>query len=192
MAIAAAAFLLASLVAWFTWTQIYVPKFFPESGYRVPWSATVLAAAAISALVAAALLVEPSGPSPVNDGVAPAAWVVASVAFSLALPWFALVYFTYRMIPGPPAAVAFILGLVWAGGSFARFQSWSTRPDWNDARRLAAVSGAVAASMLAGFPIMIASRAHLIDVAGKLLLNLVAVFLLSKLDARVQRRLREA
>lgn len=114
------------------------------------------------------------------------------VSFSLALPWFVLVYFSYRIVPAPPAPLAFMIGLIWAAGSFARFQSWSVQPGWNDARRLAAVAGAVAASMLAGFPIMSASGAPRIDVAGKILFNAVAVLLLIKLGARVQSRLREA
>ena len=91
------------------------------------------------------------------------------------------------MVPGPPAAVSLALGLAWAFGSFVRFQSWSACAGWNDACRLAAVSGAIAASMLAGFPIMIASGAPRIDLVGKFVFNIIAVCLLIGLDARLQR-----
>jgi hypothetical protein len=175
MVVATAAFLVASFIAWFTWTQLYVPRFFPESAYQVPWSAAALAVAAIAVVVIVALTIEPAGHNLATDRDAPSPRAVALVSFLLALPWFMLVYFSYRMIPGPPAAVAIVLGLVWAGGSFARFRSWSPHPGWNDACRLAAVSGAIAASMLAGFPIMRASGAPWIDVAGKILFNTLAV-----------------
>ena len=60
LVIAAAAFLVASFIAWFSWTQVMIPKFFPESVYRVPWSAAVLAVMAIAALVVAALSIKPT------------------------------------------------------------------------------------------------------------------------------------
>jgi len=185
---ASAAFLVASFIAWFTWTQLYVPRFFPESAYQVPWSAAALAVTAIAALVVAAKGIESSGQKLASDRTVPAPGTVGLVSFLLALPWFALVYFSYRMIQGPPAVLSFVLGLAWAGGSFALVRSWSARSDWNDACLLAAVSGAIAASMLAGFPIMIASGAPRIDLAGKIVFNIVAVLLLFTFATRLQRR----
>ena len=48
-------FALASFVAWYSWTQVFVPNFFPESAYQPPWSSMAIALIAIATLSALAL-----------------------------------------------------------------------------------------------------------------------------------------
>lgn len=66
--ISAVVFVLASFVAWYSWTQLFLPQYFPELVYKVPRTAILIASAAIVVLTAAAL--GPSWPEPPDHKVA--------------------------------------------------------------------------------------------------------------------------
>jgi len=189
LVIAAVVFVLASLVAWYSWTQLYLPRLFPELAYQVPRSAVVIASAVIVALTAAAL-----GPQLLprtEHGTArsaPRPWLVRLIAVVLALPWFALIFLAYGAMPTLPAAIPLVAGLALAGVAFSLINHWAKSPAWQDSSRLALIDGGLAASMLAGFLIFKLSGALPIDVVGKLVLNLVAIVLLVRLGRGVQFR----
>ena len=105
----------SSLVAWYSWTQLYIPKFFPELAYKIPVSATVIASVAILGLAYAALGRQPSAlPHSEIPRSAPRPWLVGLAACVLALPWFGLVLLAYNAFPALPAAIPLAAGLVLA------------------------------------------------------------------------------
>ena len=189
LVLAAIVFVLACLVAWYSWTQVFVPQFFPESAYRVPWAAIITAWAVIVALSAAALGVprwsraETRAARPV-----PPPWLVGVVAFVMGLPWFLLVFLAYGAAPTLPVALPLGAGLALACAALALVGHWASSASWHDAHRLALVFGAVAASMLAGFGVLQVGGAPLLDVLGKLILNVIAIVLLIRLTREPQFR----
>jgi hypothetical protein len=190
LAISAGAFLVASFVAWYSWTQVFVPRFFPEPAYRVPIGSIVVASAVIILLVVAALGLQRTAQSESETtGTVPRSWLVGLVGFVLGLPWFALVFLAYGAVPTLPAPIPMIAGLAWAGVAFALIDRWSRRPTWQDPSRLALLSGGLVASMLAGFVVLKLGGAPPIDIIGKLCLNVIAVLALMLLARRIRSRM---
>lgn len=182
-------FLFASFVAWYSWTQLYVPRFFPELAYRIPWSSVVIALVAIVALAVTALGLEhPSRLEPASPRAAPRPWLVGLAALALALPWFGLVFVAYGAWVTLPWAIPMALALALAGAAFSLFDRWSRAAAWQDPSCLALVFGALSASMLAGFLVLKLGGAPRIDVVGKLVLNIIAVVLLIRLARAVPLR----
>jgi hypothetical protein len=180
LVIAAVAFASAALAAWFTWTRVFVPKFFPGGVYVVPWGAFAAAGLVLVVLVALGINCRRER-APVRHPL-PQPRVVLGVAYALALPWFGLVFLAYGAWPGLPPAVALTGGLVLAGGAAVVCGQWRGRDGWGDRERLAAGSGALAASMLVGFAILKLGQAGWIDVVGKLILNLIAAIWLFRVS----------
>jgi len=189
LVIAAAVFALSSAVAWYIWTQLFVPRYYPELAYQVPLSSVVVALTAIIALSAAALgRRRPPRPEPGTTLPAPRPLLVGLAALVLGLPWFALVFLAYGAVPTLPAVIPMAAGLALTGVAFPLIAHWSGSPAWQDSSRLALVSGGLIASMLAGFLVFKVGGALPIDVVGKLALNVIAVVLLIRLARRVQSR----
>jgi len=190
LVISGVVFVLASFVAWYSWTQLFLPQYFPELVYQVPRSAVLIALAVIVALTAAAL--GPPGPSQPDHRTAPAAprpLLIGLIAFVLSLPWFALFVLAYGAIPTLPAAIPLVAGLGLAGVAFSLIHHWAQSPVWQDPSRLALTYGALIASMLAGFMIFKLGGALPIDIVGKLVLNVVAIVLLARLGRKVGTRI---
>lgn len=186
LVIAAIFFLLASTVAWYSWTQRAVRIYYPELTYRPSLLAIVIALTAIVVLAAVALRPGLS-PHSVHKTArpAPSPWLVGCIAFVLALPWFGLAILHYGLVPSLPAIIPIVIGLALAGAIFFLVRYWSANPGWQDAHRLALVFGALIASMLVGF---IASGIALpVDLIGKLVLNMLAVLGLAYLAWRLHR-----
>ncbi len=179
---------LASLAAWYSWTQVFVPKFFPASVYRVPFSAIGIALVAIAALVVAALMAKPS--SRAARGAtrpSPSPWLVGLAAFGIGLPWFLMVLLAFSALPRLPAVVPILVGLALAGLAYFLIAYWSSSAGWEDAHRLALVVGIVIATAVGGFAVLAASNALLIDRIGQLAFNAVAILLLVRLARTLSR-----
>ena len=189
LVLAAVVFVLASVVAWYSWTQVFVPQYFPESAYHVPWTPIIIAWAAIVAL-SAAVLGLPQWPraEPATARPAPQPWLVGLVAFAMGLPWFLLVLLAYGAVPTLPVALPIGAGLTLLCASFALIGRWASSPSWHDTHRLALVFGTLTSSMLAGFVVLHVGRALLIDILGKLILNVIAIMLLIRLSRKPQYR----
>jgi hypothetical protein len=187
--IASSVCLTACFVAWYSWTQLFLPQVSPGSAYRVPIESQAIALAVIAALVTAALLPMrlPSVlPAVKRDGPRP--WLVGLTSFVMAAPWFALVFIAYGATPALPVIVPILCGLLWMGVAWTRFLEWSARPGWSDSCRLAAIFGALGGNMLAGYPLLAAMKAPLIDVSGKVVFNAIAVAGLVVLFRRIRDR----
>jgi hypothetical protein len=184
-------FVLASFVAWYSWTQVFVPRFFPESAYKPPVAAVLIALAVIVGLVITAQS-SPGSRWAVTDAEstpgAPKSRLAGLAAFVLGLPWFVLIFLAYGAIPSLPAVIPIAVGLTWTGVALWLFQRWSTRADWADRHRLASIFGALGGSMLAGFFVLWASAAPVVDFMGKVVFNGIAIGLLIGLAGRIQNR----
>ena len=180
--ISSVVFALASFLAWYSWTQLYLPSLPTHKQYRVPLSSIGLAILAIAALISSAL--GPQRSSSTTSGkpwTVPSSKLVGLAAFGLALPWFSLIFLAYGLMPDLPVAVPMFGGIFLAGFAFFLLSRWSRSPAWRDSSRLALSFGAILASMLAGFLVFALGGALPIDVIGKLVLNAIAVVLLIRL-----------
>ncbi len=131
----------ASSVAWYAWTQLYVPRFFPEWSYRVPRSAIVLTLLAILALVVSAI-----GPRrwwlPTRTARAvPARSMLVILSLGAGLLWFALLFMAYGALPSLAPAIPSLAGVLLALVALDRIARWSASENWHDSERLAAISG---------------------------------------------------
>jgi len=185
--IAVIVFTLASFVAWYSWTQVALPKVFHMPAYHPPSLAILIALAAIAILVILAL--GPRRSPRVDRKTTPSAarpWVVGLTSFALSLPWFFLVALAYGAAPTLPPHIPIALGLLLAGLALFFARHWPSRSSWRDTHRLAVIFGALAASMLAGF--RVSGVILPIDYIGKLIFNVIAVLLLARLYGRLRSR----
>jgi hypothetical protein len=191
MVIAAIFFVLASVVAWYSWTQVFIPQYFPELAYRVPLPAVIIALVAIVACATAALGARASKRLEVGTcRPAPRPWLVGLLGFGLGLPWFGLIFLAYGAVPTLPFVIPMVAGVVLAGVAYFVIALWSRCSAWQDSSCLALVFGGLVASMLAGFLILQLGGALPVDVIGKLVLNFIAVLLLIRLAQSIRSRFR--
>jgi hypothetical protein len=171
--ITALVFLCASFAAWYFWTQVFVPQFFPESVYTVPLAHTAAACAAIALLVASAL-----GARSVHQFRAPQSvqrpWLVGTAGFVVGTLWFMLVLLAYGAAPAVPPAIPLVSGVAIGSASLVAVRRWNERCGWGDVSVLALIMGMITASMLTGFLVLYGSAAPLIDFVGKAVLNVLA------------------
>jgi hypothetical protein len=172
-------------IAWYAWTQRARPLIFHAPIYRPAWMDILVAAAVMFVLVIAAftLPIRRQSVLPVPRAV-PQPTIVAALAFMLALPWFALIKLSYGEIPGLPPWLAMIGGIALAVLALTIIVRWSSSCAWQPMHRLALVSGAIMASMVAGFGL---GPWRPIDLMGKIVFNVTAVLLLIGLTRRLAR-----
>jgi hypothetical protein len=180
LVIATVVFVLASFVAWYSWTQVFVPKFFPKSIYHPPAFSLVLALVTIAVLAALALV--PKREIGIwwseSDRPVPGPWVVGLVSFVMALPWYLQVLLAFGALPRLPAGIALLSGFVLAAAALILANRWSARRAWGEAHSLATVVGILLATLIGGSVVLYISRASPIDRFGQLVSNLAALGLL--------------
>jgi hypothetical protein len=103
------------------------------------------------------------------------------------IAWSALVFVAYGALPNTHASIPLAVGVGIAATAAMAASRWTARAGWTDLHSLALASGALVASMLAGFALLSVSGAGMIDYAGKLLLNVVTIIALVLLGVRVVR-----
>jgi hypothetical protein len=184
LVITAIVFLVPSYGIWYTFTQTGIA---PGLAYEAPLSLILISLSIIVALVVFALVgLRPHRSEKNVLRSVPRPWMVGVTAFLLSLPWFSLAILPYIVPSTIPTPISIMIGLIWAASAFLLFKRWSSSARWQDAHRLALSMGALMASMLAGFLINDAVLSPF-DLAGKVVVNVIAVVLLASL-ARANRR----
>lgn len=175
---------------WFNWTHIVAPRLLHHPLYQPPPATLTAAAAAAAALIVTGGRLAPQRTQRTQrhttrtDRARPPV-VAALAAFTAAALWFALLLPLGSAITRVPPAVAIILAAAVALGTATLLRRWSRAPGWGDRHRLALISGALTASMAAGF---LANHLAAIDLLGKAILNLAALTGLLLLHRRLRDR----
>jgi hypothetical protein len=187
-------FLIASFMAWYSWTQIFVPRYFPQGAYQVPLPAFGIALAAMIVLTVMALIRKPAAQSEKRTASqAPQPWLVGLVTCMLGLVWFLQILLAYGAIPSLPVPVSIGAGLILAVAAFFLLRSWSSGLGWGDAQRFALVVGIIIATLLGGLiilnmnTVLTMSHASLMDSIGQVVFNVITLLLLIPLARRIQR-----
>lgn len=176
LTIATMVLILSSFAAWYSWTQVYLPKYFPDSVYHPPWSAFAIALVVIAVLVITALVPKVElGTQPLSDLPAPHVLLVELVAFAIALPWYSQILVAFNGFPRLPVAVALAVGIALAAVAIFVAQRWSIRRSWTDARTLAAILGIIIATLVGGYFSLQAGQALMIDRVGQVLFTLATI-----------------
>lgn len=188
LVVAGVAFLLGSLVAWYSWTQVARTTVFHMPEYRPPLPAVLLAVAAVVLLAAAAFSrwTAPRPGRPETARPAPPPRLVGLTAFGFGLPWSALVLLAYGAAPAVPFEVPLIAGVASVGAVLVLVARWTSRRSWGDAHRFAVVFGGVAACMAGGFVVFAVGGALPVDWVGKAVLDGIAVVLLARLNRNLR------
>jgi hypothetical protein len=183
-----ALFLLGSILAWYSWTQLARPQAFHVPIYSPPLLTVAIALAVIVTLVFAAL-------GPFRDRLArsaaplkpPARALIASAAFTWATLWYGLVILAFGIAPEFPPAVAVGLGILLSGAVLLFLPRWTAHQEWTDMHQFATIFGAVLGSMLVSFIAFIGSLP--MDLYFKIAVDVLAFVLLLALGARLRRHL---
>lgn len=166
-------FVLAAFPTWYNWTHVVAPRLLGQPPYQPP--PVTLAAAGIVAIALIALgwrlARRRLRPAVARSRPAPAPAVAACTAFTATVLWFALLL-PLRIVTEIPAAVAITLAIATAGAAILGLRRWSRSNDWGDRHRLALLTGALVASMAAGFA---ANHFSTVDLLAKIVFNLAAL-----------------
>jgi hypothetical protein len=179
---AAIFFTLASVIAWYSWTQSARQQVFHVPLYNPPPAYLAMAVAAILALIAAAYRL--GGAGTMQSGTAPRPAMVGLAVALLAAPWSAPVLLAYGAAPQMPYRLAIAGSLAWAAAALVFMRRWSFRTGWQDGQRYDADCGAIAGCMAGGFVLFAMGGASRVDWIGKIVFDAAAVALLA---ARVRR-----
>ncbi|MGH7881884.1 MAG: hypothetical protein ACREN8_03110 [Candidatus Dormibacteraceae bacterium] len=180
----AVVFALGSIGVWCNWTQIVVPKFLHGPSYYPPLFTLAIAIVAAVVLTCAGIwsLRYRASPGPRTDQGTPPPWQVALATVVLGVLWCVL-----ELLPSPvdgwvvrfPPIAPIAVGIALAVGGLCLLRRWSASSTWSDRHRLAAVTGALTASMISGF--FVNDLTTPVNLVGKILLNIVALALLAVL-----------
>lgn len=186
-------FAAGSFVAWHTWTQVVVPRFLHQPPYHPP-AATLGAAAVVAGVVIVAggylcrrhnqhrIPPRPHGRAPTPPAVGVVSFVAGGLWFVLTVLPASLTAVTNHV----PAVGPLVLALGEAVVASTVYHRWSTSPSWSDHHRLAVITGALTASMAAGF--ISNTFPTTVDLVGKIVMNVAVLVGLMALNRRLGRR----
>jgi hypothetical protein len=183
-------FVLGSLLAWFSWTQIARPKVFKLPVYNPPPVTIIFSLALIGSMIFIALSRKnrpdrpAAGPKPQPATLRPLApgllAIIGAIWVSLL---FGLVLLGFGIAPGfpPLLAVAGGLFLLWTALFF--LPKWTADPRWQPNHVFALIAGTILGSMLISFVGFIGTTGP--DLYFKIITNLIAAALLVLLFKKI-------
>jgi hypothetical protein len=185
--LAAIAFTLGSLMLWALWTQITVPIVFKVAKYQPPHATLLVGVLAILVLILIAYLLRNSLPrAGLRMAGGPGPWLVGLAAMVLGFPWWLPIVLVFAPRPSVPLWLPLVGAAVWASAALFVVERWSRGDEWNDRHRWALAFGALLVCMLAGF--LGSTFWPWIDLAGKIVLNVIAIVLMISLARVIWRR----
>jgi hypothetical protein len=181
--VAAIVFLIAgSLMAWYGWTHMAEPRIFGRR-YDPPVGWVVAAVVSIVGLVVGASRLRPA-PERTREGSPPEPTALGLAGFGLGAAWVGLLLLAYGVAPKLPVGATYAIAGLLALVGWTRIRRWSSSPAFGDRHRVALIIGALVASMAVGFVATFAISSRL-DIAGKVVLNVLALALLLVLARRI-------
>jgi hypothetical protein len=189
LAIAIVLFIVVGGFRWYAWTQLFVPQAFPAWAHRPSPITIAIAMAAVGSLVGMALSTpKVETPGRVATGNAPQPWLVGIAALVIGLAWSVLLFLAYGAAPSLPMIAPLVAGCGLAAGVICVVNRWVHRSDWQEFHSLMLASGALLASMSAGFLVLKGGSAPPSDFIGKALLNVLAIVGLIGLGMRFRHK----
>lgn len=175
----------ASFLAWFMWTQVFLPRMYPDSVYHVPPAHTLAALVVIAALICLALIRRrPRPPHPAFSFSCPAPWLCGMCAFSFSLPWYLQILLAFGAARHVPSVLAFAGGCLAAVLALLLSIWWSGQPAWSDRHRYAASMGVIVATMVGGAVQLTVAGAPLVDRIAQLLFSAATLAFIAHLARR--------
>lgn len=165
-------FVCCSIVAWFTWTQVFVPQYFPDSVYAPPLIAFVLSLAAFAALIGLACTFAGSIPSRIEW--CPSLRLLVVLSGIVAFVWYSQVLMAFGMFPELPPLGVFMTGVLLGVSVTFVASRWVANHGWSDRHTMAAILGIVIATACGGAIVLTVSKASTLDRIGHILVNVAA------------------
>jgi hypothetical protein len=180
-------FLLGSIMAWYSWTQIARPSVFHVQSYNPPFILVIIAVILIGCLILAAIgpfrnkLVFPS------SSLNPAAnWIMIITGGLWAAILYGIVLMAFGILPSFPPLLAIGTGIILAATALYFVPRWTVNEMWTSNHTFSVIFGVTIGSMLAGF-IGFIGAVHA-DVYFKIFINLAAIILMILLGGRIKRQ----
>lgn len=142
------AFMIGSILAWFTWTQIARTKVFHQPAYSPPVLWIGAAAALIGGLILAAVWLNPRQ---ARSRPAPPPWLLAIIAAIWAALWFGLVVLAFGIAPQFSAPAAAAGAVIVIALLLFIVPQWAADAGWERAHSYAVIAGGLTASMAVSF-----------------------------------------
>jgi hypothetical protein len=187
LVVAGLVFAIGSFMAWYAWIKRARPIVFHAPNYIVPYETILAGVLAIVLLALMAYAVRRVGQTAqLESRMAPPVWMVGSAALVLGFPWYRLMTLIFGLRSLTPFWIPVIAGVSWAAFGYLLIRYWSSSAGWGDLHRWALTFGAVLVCMAAGF---LGSKAWpRVDLVGKWVLNVIAVFGFVWLWYQIRRR----
>ena len=164
-------FLLGSLLAWFSWTQIARPKVFKMPVYNPPLITATIAAALIGALIFIALKNKSNRqPAPLKPW---APWILGITGALWAVPLFGLVLLGFGIAPNFSPVIALAGGGLLLGLALYLVPKWTADARWQRIHSFALIFGTILGSMGIGFVGFLGAVGP--DLYFKIITNIIAI-----------------
>ncbi|HEY3369290.1 MAG TPA: hypothetical protein VGK10_00500 [Prolixibacteraceae bacterium] len=181
-------FLAGSFLAWFSWTQIARPNVFHVPAYNPPLIMVLIAVTLIGSFTYLALGSSRNKLTPASEPLnPPTPWILAIIGGFWAVLLYGIVVLAFGISPTFPPAIAIATGIVLAMAPLYLVPRWTTDALWNRNHVYALIYGTVLGSMLVGFVGFIGATN--LDLYFKILVNIVAVVLMTMLGFRMKKQM---
>lgn len=144
------AFVVGSLIAWFTWTRQARPNVFHVPVYHPPIATVSIGLLAIALLAGAAWALRRVD-RVTTVPIAPPPWMLTLAALILGFPWYLLMVVIFAPRPVAPLWVVLAGAAAWASAAYVVVRRWALAARWSDAQRWGLCFGALVVCMVAGF-----------------------------------------
>lgn len=172
-------FAVGAVLAWHTWTHVVLPRFLHQAPYHPPVATLTTAAIVAAVLTAAGQYLSRRhhrASTQPTDRPVPSPAIVGLAAFAAGSLWFALTVLPASLTvvtTHVPAVAPPLLALIASAAALSVFHRWSAARSWTDQHRLGVITGALTASMAAGF--LANNFPTTTDLLGKTVLNIAAL-----------------
>ncbi len=179
-------FLLGSLAAWFTWTQIARVKVFHVPAYSPSFPLIAASIIVIAFLIFMATRKSKKESLPVQDMNPPATWLLMVFGGIWSILVFGLVLLGFGIQPSFPPIIAMCGGLALAAMAIYFLPGWTKHPRWDRLHTYSLIFGVMLGSMLITFVGFIGALPK--DLYFKIIVDAIAIILMIILGLRIKKQ----